>query len=136
MNSLSNYLTNLFTNKKYIIYENIDNNEECKKIIETPSTTRTNSPDIENIEYSNESYSNYDNNNYFNLINENRKYTDEGIVFSNGELKWISGKPVYIVKTDYYYFDIQINIYYYLYENFHVKIGFYNNNEFIELSLV
>lgn len=152
MNSLTKYFTNLFPNKKYISYKKnyennyktildkpsttIKNSSDIENIIETPSTTRTNSPDIENFsetpDFDNNLY-NY-NYNYLYLINKNREYTDEGILFSNGELKWIFGKPVYVVKTDYYYFDNIISIYYYLYEKFDVKIGFYYNNEFIEFT--
>ena len=123
----------------YVMKNILHNNSEitdwfnCTKIenyVSTPSTTRTNSPDIEHQEVENK------NDKKEQLINKHRTQTQDGIEYMNGKLQWIFGKPVYVVNTLYYYYGIQIKIYYYLYDKFDVKIGFYDEEmDFVEFTL-
>ena len=71
------------------------------------------------------------------IIRKNVFDTPSGLIYKNGELYWINGKPTYVVNMDYYFYEgYQIKIYYELYNDFDIKMGFYDNNsEFVEFKL-
>lgn len=130
MYNISDCLCNNMCNKK----NNIDDLYESVRVEEmhnniSPSTTRTSSPEIEEnpIIYTN---------NRERVINKNIKYTQDGIEYMNGKLEWIFGKPVYVVNLEKYnYYGHIIKIYYELYGDFRIKIGFYDyNKDFFEFT--
>jgi len=117
------------------IYPIINENLSVKSTtLELVTLSRTASPDIEIEEI---------------YIDENVSQIGDRFRFTNGEIKWINEKPVYVVKTDYIVNNNIINIYYSLFENYvlsenkkfifnkyYVKIyGYYDvNDDLIEYA--
>lgn len=126
MKSFVKFLSNKNIEDYNQSYDSVFYNEKKN---DTPCSTRTNTPDIDEEE-------NHSIKNHY-IIQKNVKDTPEGFVYSNGSLEWINKKPHYVVIMEgYFYYDYPIKIYYELFSNFDVKIGFYNNNEFIELQII
>jgi hypothetical protein len=104
---------------------------------DTPCTTRTNSPDIDDDAENDVEYENYRKRLRDQIIHKYYKETSEGFVFTNGYLRWINGRPHYIVKLEgYKYYEYQINLYYELFGHFDARFGFYDDhNNFIEFDI-
>jgi len=134
MNAIRELITQIIPSEICIATSSISSSLETSRENSrknTPSTTRTNSPDIE------DQYQSQKNLYREHIIQKNVKDTPEGFVYSNGHLVWINKKPHYVVKMrGYDYYGYRINIYYELFGNFDVKIGFYDiNGKFIELDI-
>jgi hypothetical protein len=118
-------------NNTEIIYSDNISNKIKHDVI-----TANNTPEL-NDEQSEDHY-NYNNKEKLkkDFINMNKQKIHGGTLYSNGILLWLNNKPHYIVKTELFDNNFNILIYYELFNNFDVKIGYYNdNNEFIDFVI-